>query len=57
MFAINARVSGADKGETMQKLNTDDAREELIASAAKKIKNESVHREFFNTIRRTNQDT
>ncbi len=48
IFAINAHVSGAEKSETMQKLNTDDARlEELIASAAKKIKNESVHREFY----------
>lgn len=57
MFAINSHVTGADKNETMQKLNTDNARlEELVASAAKKIKNESVHREFFNTIRRTNQD-
>ena len=48
MKAINAYVMGADKSETAAELNCDEARlSELVDSAKKKIKNESVHREFY----------
>ncbi|MGE4398136.1 MAG: hypothetical protein AB7D29_01335 [Campylobacterales bacterium] len=48
MKAINAYVIGADKSETAAELNCDETRlSELVDSAKKKIKNESVHREFY----------
>lgn len=49
LYALNSKAINADKNNVLSKLNVDDARfEELIASALKKLKNESVHREFYN---------
>jgi hypothetical protein len=46
--ALNAKVTGVDLAEILTMLNADEARyEAIIAGAAKKIKNESVHREFY----------
>lgn len=48
MRAINEYLSGGDKKETAMMLNCEEARlDELVASASKKIKNESIHREFY----------
>ncbi len=48
--ALNAKVTGAPLLEILTSLNADEARyEAIIAGAAKKIKNESVHREFYLT--------
>lgn len=45
---LNAEVSGKDKNATMSEQKIDVARyEALKASAIKKIKNESVHGDFF----------
>lgn len=45
---LNAKAKGILKEETMQALNIEDTRyEALIAGATKKIKNESVHGDFF----------
>jgi len=53
--ALNAKVTGADTAEILTLLNADETRyEAIIAGAAKKIKNESVHREFYHTAPRTN---
>lgn len=47
-FALNAKISGADMGETLSAINVDEARFEVIVNGAiKKIKNESVHKEFY----------
>ncbi len=47
---LNAEVSGKDKNATMSEQKIDVARyEALKASAIKKIKNESVHGDFFYT--------
>lgn len=48
MKAINAYTIGADKAETAEAMSVDEERlAGLVASAVKKIKNESVHREFY----------
>jgi chaperonin GroEL (HSP60 family) len=48
MKAINAYTIGADKSETAEAMSVDEERlAGLVASAVKKIKNESVHREFY----------
>lgn len=48
MYALNAKATNADIGATLLKLNIDLQRyEELISAGTKKIKNESVHREFY----------
>lgn len=48
--ALNAMVMETDTTKTLALLNADEARyEAIIAQAAKKIKNESVHREFYTT--------
>jgi len=48
MKAINAYTIGAEKAEVAEELNADEERVAgLVASAVKKIKNESVHREFY----------
>ena len=48
MKAINAYVVGADRAEIAAELNADETRlSELVESAKKKIKNESVHKEFY----------
>jgi hypothetical protein len=55
--ALNAKVTGADMAETFALLNVEETRyEAIIAGAIKKIKNESVHREFYHTAPRTNRD-
>ncbi len=47
-FALNAKISGADLGETLAAINADEARfEAIVAAATKKLKNESVHKEFY----------
>ncbi|WP_263832404.1 hypothetical protein [Sulfurospirillum oryzae] len=47
---LNAEVSGKDKNATMGEQKIDVARyDALKASATKKIKNESVHGDFFYT--------
>lgn len=47
-FALNAKISGADMKETLAAINADEARfETIVNTAIKKIKNESVHREFY----------
>lgn len=47
---LNAEVSGTDKASLMSEQKIDCARyEALKASAIKKIKNESVHGDFFYT--------
>ncbi|MBV5277572.1 MAG: hypothetical protein J0647_00725 [Campylobacteraceae bacterium] len=54
---LNAKASGVDKEETMSTLKIDEARYEVIlAGAIKKLKNESVHGDFFNKVSRINQD-
>jgi len=46
--ALNAKVTGADMAETLASLNADEARyEAIIAGAVKKIKNVTVHGEFY----------
>lgn len=53
MYAMNVKICDANKAEMLTKLNIDESRyEEIIASALKKIKNESVHREFYASIKR-----
>ena len=48
MYALNAKATNADIEATLLKLNIDLQRyEELISAGTKKIKNESVHREFY----------
>lgn len=50
-FALNAKVANADMQNTLETLNIDNERyEAIIAGAVKKIKNESVHKEFYNLI-------
>lgn len=47
--AINAHILDTNKQEVMLELNVNDERfNEIIISATKKIKNESVHKEFYN---------
>ena len=47
-YALNAKVSGAELDETLKALNADNERyEAIIAGAIKKIKNESVHKQFY----------
>lgn len=46
--ALNAKVTNADMEETLTSLNADKARyEAIIAGAIKKIKNVTVHGEFY----------
>lgn len=48
MYAINAQINGEDQEETAKALNVDLQRlEEIIAGGSKKMKKESVHREFY----------
>lgn len=48
MYALNAKATNADIEATLLKLNIDLQRyEELISAGTKKIKNESVHRGFY----------
>jgi|GEM_PF-588929 hypothetical protein len=48
--ALNAKVTGADTAETLALLNADETRyEAIIAGAIKKIKNVTVHGEFYMT--------
>ncbi|MBD3807906.1 MAG: hypothetical protein IE880_04220 [Epsilonproteobacteria bacterium] len=50
-FALNAKVANADMQNTLETLNIDNERyEAIIAGAVKKIKNESIHKEFYNLI-------
>lgn len=50
-FALNAKVANADMQNTLETLNIDNERyEAIIAGAVKKIKNESMHKEFYNLI-------
>lgn len=50
-FALNAKVANADMQNTLETLNIDNERyEAIIAGAVKKIKNESVHKEFYYLI-------
>ncbi|KIM04637.1 MAG: hypothetical protein KN64_07195 [Sulfurovum sp. AS07-7] len=50
-FALNAKVTNADMQNTLEALNADvDRYEAIIAGAVKKMKNESVHKEFYNLI-------
>lgn len=47
-LALNAKATNADTAATMEALNVDETRfNEIIARAVKKIKNESVHKEFY----------
>lgn len=47
-FALNAKVCNMDIDEMLKSLNADMQRcEAIIAGAIKKIKNESVHKEFY----------
>jgi len=48
--ALNAKVTGADTAETLALLNADETRyEAIITGAVKKIKNVTVHGEFYTT--------
>lgn len=50
-FALNAKVANADMQNTLETLNIDNERyEAIIAGAVKKIKNENIHKEFYNLI-------
>jgi hypothetical protein len=47
-LALNAKVTLADKTQILEQLNADEARyDEIIESAVKKIKNVTVHGEFY----------
>ena len=47
--ALNAKVTNMDNAEILALLNADSERfEKIVAGAIKKIKNESVHGEFYN---------
>lgn len=47
-LALNAKVTNADMATTLEALNIDEARyEAIIAGAVKKMKNESVHKDFY----------
>ena len=55
---LNAKASEVDKQETLSALKIDEARyDALLAGAIKKLKNESVHGDFFSKVSRINQDT
>jgi hypothetical protein len=46
--ALNAKAMGTDIGETLTLLNADETRyEAIVTGAVKKIKNVSVHGEFY----------
>jgi len=48
---LNSKVLGISREDVMASLNIDMPRyETLIASAMKKIKNESIHRDFFANV-------
>jgi hypothetical protein len=54
--ALHAKATGANMDETLTLLNADETRyEAIIAGAIKKMKNVSVHGEFFSTVLQTNR--
>lgn len=51
MFAMNAKVTNADMQDTLEKLCIDEDRyNEILATVYKKLKNESVHKDFYAKI-------
>lgn len=49
-FAINAKVTNSPIDQTLEALNIDEKRyEEIVANVVKKIKNESLHKELYET--------
>lgn len=55
---LNAKVEGISLDDVIQNLKIDEARyEKILTNAIKKIKNESVHRDFFyEKVKTTEED-
>lgn len=54
---LNAKVENQNQEDIMASLNIDSARyEKLLSGAIKKIKNESIHGDFFYENNKPNQD-